>query len=218
VPKNRGRPRLNAALKARIVELHDLGGSMRSIEGQLAAEGRPVAYNTIRNVIDRESPPDASATWRLAAYDGLGQVHPELVLPILAGVHETTGGRVATFSNRVADWVAALRLAASQLSPWTTYVIARRYVAFEALGRDTGPLDLAVAIAVSQLSQDDTTDVPAADGPSGGAIDDYVRSILAAIIGGHQAGVEGLAEELAGPGRVYEVKRQEDDDGTQTEG
>jgi hypothetical protein len=120
---------------------------MLGIKDALELEGRPVAYNTIRSIIDREAPPDPSGLWQLIAFEGAGQRRADLVLPVLAAVNEKSAGRVSTLTNREADWVATIRLAVPRLNRWLCYEVARRYVAYEAQSRDTSQLDRALALA-----------------------------------------------------------------------
>ena len=105
------------------------------------------SLRTVQRIARRAAPPDPSGPWRLWAGEGIARAHPELVAPVLAGVMEATEGRVEVLTNRSADWIATIRIAAPALPPWPCYVLARRYVAFEAGGRDTGQLDQVVALA-----------------------------------------------------------------------
>jgi hypothetical protein len=183
VPKTQaGRPRLEPATRARILELHLSGISMRSIEARLWAEGRPAAYNTIRNVLEREAPPDPVAPWQLSPYEGMGNAHPELVLPVLTGVATATGGRVTEITNRCADWVAALRLSVPLLSPWACYVLATRYRAFELQHRDTGELDR--LLIHSQQRSVDVTQPPTEDADLAALFRTVVMADFASRTGG----------------------------------
>jgi len=194
VPKTRGgRPRLEPETRAHILDLHLQGLSMRAIEAKLETEKRAVAYNTIRNVLEREAPPDPSAPWQLSPYEGMGSAHPELVLPVLTGVVEATEGRVAEITNRCADWVAALRLSIPMLSPWPCYVLATRYVAFELQDRDTRELDR--LLVHSQQRSVDVTRPPTEDSGLAALFRAVVMSDFATRYGGE---LKVVAEEERG--------------------
>jgi hypothetical protein len=138
----RGRPRTDPRIRARIADLHEAGYNMRGIEVKLDVEGDRVSYNTIRSLIaSNEVGADSAATWCLTAAPGLADDHPDVVLEVLSGVLEVTGGRVSSVGTRVADWIAALRLADPGLHPWSSYVLARRYFLHELQKKDLRELD-----------------------------------------------------------------------------
>jgi hypothetical protein len=134
--------RLPPEVRARVESLHLGGWSLRAIERELVREGTAVAYNTIRAIAaELDAERDPSGPWRLEAPEGIGSRRPDVVIEVLAGVLHVKEGRVRSPTRRVADWIAALRTAAPWLSPWSCYMLARRYVAFEVQNRDTAELD-----------------------------------------------------------------------------
>jgi hypothetical protein len=140
--------RLDVDVRADIESLHLRGSSLRAIERKLALDGTPVAYNTIRAIAaELDALSDPSGNWRLEAPPGLGSQRPDAVMEVRVKVLQVTDGRVRFVTKRVADWIAALRTAAPWLSPWSCYILARRYVAFEGQHRDTADLDQVLIFA-----------------------------------------------------------------------
>lgn len=143
-------------VRSQIAELALGGWTAPQIQRRLSHLGdRLPSLRTIHSIAADLRPPTGTG-WRLADAD---PTEAALVLPVMAAVTRNSDGRLGHFTKDTAAWIARIRTAAPSLAPIDAYRWAVRYQTAVAADRDSGELDLQLAL--------DTVKPPRREDPAG---------------------------------------------------
>jgi hypothetical protein len=155
--RRRGR-RIAPDILDRIAELADKGIAATEIYKDLQGDERyadrlPDSVRTIQSVV-RDLTPHLALEERWSVVEASPQ-EAAAVLPVLASVISESGGRRQWLTRAEAQWIAKLRVVASDLVPFDTYRLARLYLLRLERGETTDDLDGAVAFAPWRSEEND---------------------------------------------------------------
>ena len=145
-PKKRGAPRkYGDDVRHVIAEQRRLGKSPEEIQRELDKQGLPAPDSRhIRRIIDEVLARDRSQPWSLAK---AAPTEAASVPSVLAELIIRSEGRRSDVTEKEAEWITRIRLAAPDFDLWAVYMMAHNYMVRTERGETTADLDTFLAFA-----------------------------------------------------------------------